>query len=70
MNCSPYIRGGSVGGFACKCWCVLNWIFNGCKSQSPVCVVSCGLSISEEELKFCCLLTHCKPLSGTRIRIR
>lgn len=70
MNCSPYIRGGSIEGFACECWCVLNWIFNGCKPRSTVYVVYYGLSISGEELKFYCLLTHCKLRSRTRIRIR
>lgn len=50
MNCSPYIRGGSIGGFACEFWCVLNWVFNGCESQSTVDVASHGLSISGQEL--------------------
>lgn len=57
---SPYIRGGSIGDFACECWYVLNWTINDDKSQSTVYVVSYGLSISEEELKFYCLLTHCQ----------
>lgn len=50
INCSPYIRGGSIGGFACECWCVLNWIFYGYKPQSTVYVVSYGLSISGQKL--------------------